>query len=88
MSPAERELVLHGWNDTAEPQPVTTVPDLLRSSFSADRGAVAVVDGNVRLTYGELESRVSQLAAHLIVRVSRTTQPSLQHSRNISETFA
>ena len=68
MSLAERELVLHGWNDTAEPQPVTTVPDLLRSSFSADRGAVAVVDGDIRLTYGELESRVSQLAAHLISR--------------------
>lgn len=68
MSLAERELVLHGWNDTAEPQPVTTVPALLRSSFSADRGAVAVVDGDIRLTYGELESRVSQLAAHLISR--------------------
>lgn len=68
MASAERELVLHGWNDTAEPQPVTTVPELLRSSFSADRGAVAVVDGDVRLTYAELESRVSQLAAHLISR--------------------
>src|SRR3546814_2353957 len=45
MSLAERELVLHGWNDTAEPQPITTVPDLLRSSFSVDRGVVAVVDG-------------------------------------------
>ncbi|MEY9856971.1 amino acid adenylation domain-containing protein [Catenulispora sp. GAS73] len=70
---AERGLVLHEWNDTAvdwartgsESADAKTVSELIRRRMAANPQALAVVDGDLRLTYGELWERVEDLARRL-----------------------
>ena len=65
LSPAERER-LAAWSGTSEPAPR---PDLLHEAFAARAaetpGALALVWGERRLTYGELDERSDRLAARL-----------------------
>ncbi|MFC9514919.1 amino acid adenylation domain-containing protein [Nocardiaceae bacterium NPDC056970] len=65
MTDEERRRVLHDWNDTAEPQPSRTVPELFAEAVRLDPDAEALVSGDRRLTYRELSERVAQLAHHL-----------------------
>lgn len=65
MTDDERRRVLVDWNDTAEPQPSRTVPDLFAEAVRRAPDAEALVAGDRRLTYRQLSERVAQLADHL-----------------------
>ena len=65
---AERELVLHTWNSTEVARTDATIPDLFAEQVAALPDAVAVVSGDRRMTYRELDERSSQLAHHLAAR--------------------
>src|SRR5262249_44585412 len=60
-----RETLLRGWNETAHPLTPATVPELFGAQAARTPEAVAVVFGDVSLSYGELEARSNQLAHHL-----------------------
>ncbi|WP_225817804.1 non-ribosomal peptide synthetase [Streptomyces echinatus] len=62
LSDAEREQVLHGWNDTMVPPPERTVPDLLAARAAATPDTVCVEFRGHRLTYRELDERAGRLA--------------------------
>ena len=66
LGEAELDQVLRGWNDTAGPSPVAgTFLDLFEAVVARDPEALALVDGGVRLTYGELDRRTGRLARRL-----------------------
>ncbi|MFE2147783.1 amino acid adenylation domain-containing protein, partial [Streptomyces sp. NPDC059456] len=62
----ERERILHTWNDTAQEIPDGTVLDLFRARVARTPDALAVLSGDVELTYAELDARASRLARKLI----------------------
>ncbi|MEV0570695.1 amino acid adenylation domain-containing protein [Dactylosporangium sp. NPDC050588] len=62
LEPAERDLVLHAWNDTATALPALLVPEMVAAQ---DPGAVALVADGAELTYGELDARANRLARYL-----------------------
>ncbi|MGC4904013.1 amino acid adenylation domain-containing protein, partial [Micromonospora echinospora] len=64
----ERDLVLERWNDTAREVPYVSFLDRFVVAVRRDPGAVAVVCGGVRLSYGELDERSSRLARVLVGR--------------------
>ncbi|MFA7759045.1 amino acid adenylation domain-containing protein [Streptomyces sp. NRRL B-2790] len=66
LTAAEREKVLHGWNDTAHPVPPTTLPALFQAQAARTPEGIAVVFGDTALTYSELNVRANRLAHHLI----------------------
>ncbi|MEU7583183.1 condensation domain-containing protein, partial [Streptomyces sp. NPDC041068] len=61
----ERELVVSAWNETAGPVPGTSVPELFAERVERSPDAVAVSDGELALTYAELNERAGRLAAYL-----------------------
>ncbi|MGZ6880594.1 MAG: non-ribosomal peptide synthetase, partial [Mycobacteriaceae bacterium] len=65
IDPAEREQVLTGWNDTATAVPEVSVPGLFAEQAARTPDAPAVEDRDEALTYRELDSRASELAARL-----------------------
>ncbi|MFF6783531.1 amino acid adenylation domain-containing protein [Streptomyces sp. NPDC012510] len=58
----ERESVLVRWNDTGHDVPATTLPELFRAQVARTPDALALVDGEQRLTYTELDARVERTA--------------------------
>ncbi|GHG32183.1 MULTISPECIES: non-ribosomal peptide synthase/polyketide synthase [Amycolatopsis] len=64
IGPAERELVLETWNDTAVPVEPLTLPALISARARRTPDALAVI-GSESLTYAELEARASRLASVL-----------------------
>ncbi|MET9549884.1 amino acid adenylation domain-containing protein [Streptomyces sp. NPDC006627] len=62
----ERGLVVDTWSATVGRAPGVSVPGLLAGQVAREPGAVAVVDGEDRLTYGELAGRAGRLAAYLV----------------------
>ncbi|WP_190120690.1 non-ribosomal peptide synthetase, partial [Streptomyces flavofungini] len=68
VEPAERDLVLRDFNDTARPTPVLTVPGLFEEQAARTPEAVAVVDGDSSWTYRELDARAELLACELVRR--------------------
>ncbi|MEU0398710.1 amino acid adenylation domain-containing protein [Streptomyces sp. NPDC006197] len=63
----EFEKVVHLWNRTGDvPAPDGTLHDLIAARAAATPDSVAVVHGDVTLTYRELDERANQLAHHLI----------------------
>jgi amino acid adenylation domain-containing protein len=65
---AERGLVLAGWNDTGRLVPEATVPALFEAQVMRAPDAVAVVCGDVSVSYGELDRRANRLARLLVAR--------------------
>ncbi|HZF14277.1 MAG TPA: non-ribosomal peptide synthase/polyketide synthase [Thermoanaerobaculia bacterium] len=61
----ERAQALWEWNDTARPWPDLLVHETFAEQARRQPGALAVVAGAARLTYGELEEQASRLAARL-----------------------
>ncbi|GLZ40765.1 hypothetical protein Acsp05_43890 [Actinokineospora sp. NBRC 105648] len=65
LTDTERELVLRGFNDTAEPEVSRTLAEMLTTRMAATPESIAVVDGARSLTYGELDRHTAALADHL-----------------------
>jgi amino acid adenylation domain-containing protein len=66
LGPAERDHMLRAWNDTAAPYPRDRcVHHLFEAQAERTPGAIAVVSGEERLTYEELNRRANLLAHHL-----------------------
>ncbi len=66
LSPAERDHLLVGLNNTAVDFPLDTcVHHLFEAQVSRTPNAAAVISGQVTLTYEELNRRANQLAHHL-----------------------
>ncbi|MCA1682074.1 MAG: condensation domain-containing protein, partial [Actinobacteria bacterium] len=66
MSPAETHQVLHAWNDTDREIVAGTVPELFEAQVARTPQAVAVVSGEVSLSYAELNARANRLALRLV----------------------
>jgi amino acid adenylation domain-containing protein len=65
LSDAEAHQVFLGWNDTESSYPEACVHELFAAQASARRDEVAVLCGEAKLTYGEVEERSNRLARHL-----------------------
>src|SRR3984885_8764072 len=65
LEPMERAQVLAGWNDTAAAVPEALVPELIAARAAAAPDAVAVVCGDVHVSYGELDGRAGGVAGLL-----------------------
>ncbi|MFE9921507.1 non-ribosomal peptide synthase/polyketide synthase [Streptomyces sp. NPDC005774] len=65
LTAARREQVLHAWNDTATHAPAATTADLFAAQVRRTPGAVALLAGDARLTYRELDDRAGALADRL-----------------------
>jgi len=67
LSPAERQHLLVEWNDTVRAYPrEATIHQLVEEQAARTPDAVAVVCGDERLTYGELNRRADRLADRLL----------------------
>ncbi|KZM73363.1 non-ribosomal peptide synthetase [Nocardia terpenica] len=60
----ERDL-LRRWSESEAPQPDSTVPELFAAQVARSPGAVAVVSGDIEVTYLELADRADRLAGAL-----------------------
>jgi amino acid adenylation domain-containing protein len=66
---AERQKLLVEWNDTSVPFPrEKCIHELFEEQVTRTPNAVAVVDEETNLSYGELNSRANQLANYLLAR--------------------
>ena len=65
LTPSARLDLLREWNDASWPDTTTTVPAAFARQVDQTPDAVAVVAGDVRLTYRELADRAYQFANHL-----------------------
>ncbi|MQA24618.1 MAG: amino acid adenylation domain-containing protein, partial [Micromonosporaceae bacterium] len=68
LEPAEEQLVVAGWNDTSRPVSGVSLAGLFAAGVAGAPGAVAVVGDGVELSYAELDSRSSRVAAWLRFR--------------------
>ncbi len=66
LSTAERHLLFHEWCDTARDFPLTPlIHELVAERARLAPESIAVVDGDRRLTYGDLDARANGLARRL-----------------------
>ncbi|MFF2650668.1 amino acid adenylation domain-containing protein [Streptomyces sp. NPDC058045] len=65
LSAQERHTLLVEWNDTARELPPLSVPGLFREQARRTPGAPAVILGDTRLSYRELDERSDRLARRL-----------------------
>ena len=63
---AERALVLEGFNVKGREVPDTTLPALFEAQVACSPEAIALLFGEQRLSYAELDARSNQLARHLV----------------------
>ncbi|MEU6352023.1 amino acid adenylation domain-containing protein [Streptomyces sp. NPDC047072] len=85
LEETERQ-ALAGWNDTAHEVPATTLPELFRSQAARTPDALALVFGEQRLTYAELDERVERTArvlAGMGVGPERTVAVALPRSLDL-----
>uniref|UniRef100_UPI00292CB88C amino acid adenylation domain-containing protein n=1 Tax=Streptomyces herbicida TaxID=3065675 RepID=UPI00292CB88C len=68
LTPEEHQRTLTDFNDTALPLPDTTLAELFEQQTARTPNASAVTDGQLTLTYTQLNSRANQLAHELITR--------------------
>ncbi|KJK54890.1 non-ribosomal peptide synthetase, partial [Saccharothrix sp. ST-888] len=68
LSATERRELLAPREESAHPAPAASVPALFRARAEERPEAVALVSGDVALTYGELNARANRLAHALIAR--------------------
>ncbi|MBE1163049.1 condensation domain-containing protein, partial [Dyella acidiphila] len=65
LDTAERQHLLHHWNDTAQPLPDESVAALFAQQAARTPDAVALVFGEETLTYAQLDARADALADRL-----------------------
>jgi amino acid adenylation domain-containing protein len=65
LRPEERHRLLVEWNDTRTPLRRAVIPQLLSEQVARTPDATALVAGEARLTYRQLDARANQLAHHL-----------------------
>jgi amino acid adenylation domain-containing protein len=66
LTPGKRQQLLTEWNDTErEYRGVTSVSELVEAQVERTPDAIAVIDGDQRLSYRELNSLANQLAREL-----------------------
>ena len=75
LGPAEREQVLHGWNQTAVPVPAVAIQQLFEQQVDRAPDRIAVSCRGQSLTYAELESRANVLANHLVAQGVGVDEP-------------
>ncbi|MET8014864.1 condensation domain-containing protein, partial [Streptomyces sp. NPDC005271] len=64
----EEHAVVAGWNDTARPLPVHTLPELFAAQVARTPDAMAVTGPDATLSYAELEARADRVARWLVGR--------------------
>ncbi|MFF4082533.1 amino acid adenylation domain-containing protein [Streptomyces sp. NPDC001777] len=74
-APAERHRVLHAWNDTANPLPDRSLPELFAEQVARTPDAIAVGFGDEEITYAELNARANALAHRLTGMRIRPEEP-------------
>ncbi len=67
LEPGERQQILDGWNPPPLPPPSITIPARFEVQAAARPDAIALIDGEARVTYATLNARANQLA-HALVR--------------------
>jgi amino acid adenylation domain-containing protein len=65
---SERDVLLRDWSKPAEPRPRRRVHEVFQERVARAPDATAVVCGEARLTYAELDARANQLARTLLDR--------------------
>ena len=65
LTAAERHTLLHSWNDTTHDVPATTFPAVFEAQAAATPDRTALVCGDERLTFAELDRRANRLAHRL-----------------------
>jgi amino acid adenylation domain-containing protein/non-ribosomal peptide synthase protein (TIGR01720 family) len=68
LSEGELRQVLVDWNDTAAPFPAASIPELFAEQAALRPDAIAVEQGDERLTYRELQERALRVARRLRLR--------------------
>ena len=65
LSEEERRQILWEWNDTDRPCPKGSLPELFQQQAARTPGAVALIDGDRKITYRELNEQANRLAHYL-----------------------
>lgn len=65
LSEQERHQILFKWNDTQTPYPNGCISELFEQQAEKTPAAVALIDGNQRITYDELNQHANRLAQYL-----------------------
>src|SRR6266545_4028825 len=65
LRPEERDRILRRWNETAHAVASAGLPELFAAQAARTPTATAVVFGDARLTYAQLDRRANRLAHHL-----------------------
>ncbi|WP_434599554.1 amino acid adenylation domain-containing protein [Streptomyces sp. A5-4] len=68
VTPAERLRMLKEWNGADFPLPAGSVPDRFDQQVTEGPRRTAVIYGENRLTYEQLDTRAERLARHLLLR--------------------
>ncbi|MEV0297651.1 cyclopropane mycolic acid synthase family methyltransferase, partial [Nocardia sp. NPDC050710] len=66
LSAEESHQVLRAWNDTAVATPEPTIVELFEHRVARSPESIAVICGDIRIEYGQLNSRANALAWELI----------------------
>ncbi|TWF95492.1 non-ribosomal peptide synthase/polyketide synthase [Saccharopolyspora dendranthemae] len=89
LDPAEQQRVLRDWNDTAHPVPDRTLAELLHLQAERTPDALALLAGQERVLYAELEARSTRLARYLITRgVGPDTVVGVAMDRSVEQVIA
>ncbi len=66
LAPRERRQILHEWNDASKDVPQTTFTQLFERQVRRAPQATALVHGQAKTSYADLNARANQLARYLV----------------------